>query len=83
MAHGAGGGVSLVDDEQGSATLADAAAASTAARGVCFSNTHPAPRRWLPLGGPALFVAERAVRQNKEELQQRVAGAWAVHGRRG
>lgn len=44
------------DEDTASATLLDAAAASTAARGVCFCNAHPAPRRWLPLKAPAAFA---------------------------
>lgn len=44
------------DDATPSATLLDAVAASTAARGVCFANVHPAPRRFLPLKAPAWFT---------------------------
>lgn len=48
------------DDDSPSATLLDAAAASTAARGVCFANAHPAPRRWLPLKAPSAFAVRPA-----------------------
>ncbi len=70
--------MTLVDDEMPSSTLADAAAASTAARGVCFSNAHPAPRRWLPLSAPAMFLCERALRRNREQLERGVAAAWVL-----
>lgn len=53
----------LFDDDSPSSTLLDAAAASTAARGVCFANAHPAPRRWLPLKAPAVFTVGWRFRQ--------------------
>ncbi len=68
------------DDATASATLLDAAAASTAARGVCFHNSHPAPRRFLPLKAPALHAAARVRQANAEELSRHTAPAWAVMG---
>lgn len=68
------------DDPSSSATLLDALAASTAARGVCFCNAHPAPRRWLPLKAPASFTVGRGVAANRMELSRHTAAAWAVAG---
>lgn len=70
----------LVADDLPAAALADAAAASVAARGVCFANAHPAPHRWLPLKAPALFAAQRAWASNREQLRAAAAPAWALHG---
>ena len=53
------------DEDSPSATLLDALAASTAARGVCFANAHPAPRRWLPLKAPSVFAAARGAAANQ------------------
>lgn len=68
------------DEEGASSTLLDALAASTAARGVCFSIAHPAPRRWLPLKAPALFLASKATAANRGELSRHTAPTWAVAG---
>lgn len=68
------------DDSNASSTLLDAAAASTAARGVCFHNAHPAARRWLPLKAPAVFAVARGRAANTAELCQRTAPTWAVAG---
>ncbi len=73
----------MEDDDSANATLLDATAASTAARGVCFHNAHPAPRRWLPLKAPALYVAARGQAANADQLSQQAAPAWAVEGGRG
>eukprot|EP00887_Chlorella_sp_A99_P000359 scaffold13.g359.t1 len=70
----------LVEDDLPASTLADAVAASVAARGVCFANRHPAPRRWLPLKAPAQFAAARAATANRAHLRTAVAPAWALHG---
>jgi hypothetical protein len=82
--RGVGGGVdgaAASDDTGASAGLADAAAGSVAARGVCFCNTHPAPRRWLPLSPPTLFMVRSAAARNREAL---VRGGTAVEwGRAG
>lgn len=75
-----GGEGMLVEDDMPTSTLADAVAASTAARGVCFGNCHPAPRRWLPLKAPALFMAQKAAAANRQQLQRAVAPSWALHG---
>lgn len=73
-----GGAISLLEDDAPSDTLADAAGGAIAARGVCFSNTHPAARRWLPLSAPALFLVEKAAKRNREELEDEVVGAWVT-----
>jgi hypothetical protein len=68
------------DEDMASSTLLDAAAASTAARGVCFANAHPAPRRWLPLKAPAVFAVHKGLAANRAELSMHTAAAWAVQG---
>lgn len=68
------------DEDSPSATLLDALAASTAARGVCFANAHPAPRRWLPLKAPSVFAAARGAAANRAELCQHTSAAWALAG---
>ena len=65
-------------DDMAALTLSDATAASTAARGCCFANQHPAPRRWLPLKAPALFTAQKAAGRNRKQLEL-AAGVWATH----
>jgi hypothetical protein len=61
------------------ASLADAAAGSLAARGLAFANAHPAPRRWLPLRGPAAGAAWRGAAANAARLR---AAAWGRCGTR-
>ncbi|KAK9832070.1 hypothetical protein WJX81_003996 [Elliptochloris bilobata] len=56
-------------------SLADAAAGSLAARGLAFSVAHPAPRRWLPLRGPAGGAAQRGAAANAARLAHL---AWAA-----
>jgi PhoPQ-activated pathogenicity-related protein len=73
----------MEDDDTAGATLLDAVAASAAARGVCFHNAHPAPRRFLPLRAPALYAAARGRQANAEELSRNTAPGWAVMGGRG
>ena len=51
------------------------AAASVAARGVMFANAHPAPRRFLPLRGPAATGVERAAAEARAEAAVGVAAA--------
>lgn len=68
------------DDDSPSNTLLDALAASTAARGVCFSNAHPAPRRWLPLKAPTVFAAGKGLATNRAELSRHTAATWALTG---
>ena len=65
-----------MDEEGPSSTLADAAAASVAARGVCFANQHPAPRRFLPLKAPSMFAAQRATATNKGVLAREAPLRW-------
>ncbi|EFJ10749.1 hypothetical protein SELMODRAFT_427013 [Selaginella moellendorffii] len=48
--------------------LGEAAAASIAARGVLFGNTHPAPRRWQTLRSPMLWQVERSLSSKKREI---------------
>ncbi|KAL4422561.1 hypothetical protein ABPG75_008758 [Micractinium tetrahymenae] len=74
------GDAMMGDEDSPSATLLDALAASTAARGVCFANAHPAPRRWLPLKAPSVFAAARGAAANRAELCQHTSAAWALAG---
>lgn len=69
-AKGRGGFDEMVDDEPvaGGLSLAEATAASVAARGVCFWNSHPAPRRWHPLKAPCAFTAEEGTSENSLRL---------------
>jgi cell cycle checkpoint protein len=75
-----GGEGLLVEDDMPSGPLGDAAAASVAARGVCFCNAHPAPRRWQPLVAPALFHVQRGVAANRAELAAAAGAGRVVHG---
>ncbi len=75
-----GGAADLAGDDVPSAPLADAAAASVAARGACFWNAHPAPRRFHPMRAPALFAAARAARGNAGELARAALGRVAYGG---
>jgi len=68
------------DDAPGGTTIADACAAMVAARGVCFWNTHPAPRQWQPLKAPALFTVQRGVAANSEQLHEAAGVGRVVYG---
>ena len=50
-------------------SVGEACAGSVAARGVMWANAHPAPKRWLPLKGPAWFTVHRALQLNQAELR--------------
>jgi hypothetical protein len=65
-------------DEGAAFTLADAAAGSTAVRGLLFANAHPAPRRWLPLRSPVSGLVGRAAAANLAELRATLATAAAL-----
>jgi hypothetical protein len=60
------------EDDAAATTLQASAASSTAARGLLFANTQPAPSRWLPLKGPSCFLPERAAAGNLQRLAQSV-----------
>jgi hypothetical protein len=60
------------EDDAAATTLQASAASSTAARGLLFCNTQPAPSRWLPLKGPSCFLPERAAAGNLQRLAQSV-----------
>jgi cell cycle checkpoint protein len=68
------------DDAPGGSTIADACAAMVAARGVCFWNTHPAPRQWQPLKGPALYTVQRGITANSEQLHDAAGVGRVVYG---
>jgi len=79
-----GGGQLVQDDEVGkSSTLSDASAALTAAMGTCFSNCHPAPRRFLPLKAPASYLVRKATSLNSKLLQGEVDVQWALQTKSG
>eukprot|EP00882_Tetradesmus_deserticola_P022367 GHRQ01024269.1.p1 GENE.GHRQ01024269.1~~GHRQ01024269.1.p1 ORF type:complete len:219 (+),score=98.42 GHRQ01024269.1:519-1175(+) len=60
------------EDDAAATTLLASAASSTAARGLLFANTQPAPSRWLPVKGPSCFLPERAAAGNLRRLAQSV-----------
>ncbi|KAL5557525.1 hypothetical protein UlMin_039761 [Ulmus minor] len=47
------------------------AAASVAARGVLFGNSHPAPSRWHSIRRPELWQVEQSLLRNKKEMVKR------------
>ncbi|XP_041016459.1 cell cycle checkpoint protein RAD17 [Juglans microcarpa x Juglans regia] len=47
------------------------AAASVAARGVLFGNSHPLPSRWHSIRRPKLWQIERSLLHNKNEMAKR------------
>jgi len=56
------------DEPDGTRGLQDMLSSIVASRGVCYWNTHPAPRSWKPLKGPTAFRAERGRRANAVRL---------------
>lgn len=67
------------DAEEGVAsTLTDAAAGSTAVRGLLYANAHPAPRKWMPLRSPLLNQVHKAASSNLAVLQSTVSTAAAM-----
>ena len=68
------------DDAPGGSTIADSCAAMVAARGVCFWNTHPAPRQWQPLRAPCLFTVHRGMLNNSEQLHDAAGVGRIVYG---
>ena len=58
------------DEPDGTRGLQDMLASIVASRGVCYWNTHPAPRTWKPLKAPTVFRAERGRRTNAARLRQ-------------
>ncbi|WIA32153.1 hypothetical protein OEZ86_003002 [Tetradesmus obliquus] len=60
------------EDDAAATSLQASAAASTAARGLLYSNSHPAPSRWLPLKGPSCYLPERAAAANLQRLAESV-----------
>lgn len=73
----------MADDDPiaGGPSLADAAAASVAARGVCFWNAHPAARRFQPFKSPAMYSAEKGRLENQGSLQRMVLRRRILYGR--
>jgi hypothetical protein len=58
------------DEPDGSQGLSDMIASMIASRGVCFWNTHPAPRSWKPLKAPISFKVEHGRRTNTDRLSR-------------
>lgn len=57
------------DDVPGGSTITEVCAANVAARGVCFWNTHPAPKQFRPMRAPALYTVQRGINANSEQLR--------------
>ncbi|XP_043696838.1 cell cycle checkpoint protein RAD17 isoform X2 [Telopea speciosissima] len=51
-------------------------AASVAARGVLFGNSHPSPSRWHSIRSPKLWQVEQSSRKNKNEMLRRRSEAY-------
>ncbi|KAI8100490.1 hypothetical protein M9435_006974 [Picochlorum sp. BPE23] len=58
------------DDPDGSRGLSDLMASMVSSRGICFWNSHPAPRSWKPLKAPACFKVESSRRRNLDRLKR-------------
>lgn len=67
------------DDATGNA-LSEQCAGLVAARGVCFWNTHPPPRRWQPLRGPLLYVAQKGFMANAQQVMHAAGSSRIMHG---
>lgn len=61
--------------------LAEACSAITAARGVCFWNSHPAPRSFKGLHAPSVFEARRGMVKNSTTLRTRMRMVRVLQGR--
>lgn len=60
-------------------SIGEACAGAVAARGLMWGNSHPAPKRWLPLKAPAWYTVNKALRLNEAELREvaaRDASQW-------
>lgn len=66
--------------DDGGAAVAASAAGSVAARGVCFWNSHPAPRSFHPLKKPELFTVQRLMASNAEQLELAASAGRVLHG---
>ncbi|GIL86706.1 hypothetical protein Vretimale_19803 [Volvox reticuliferus] len=70
IAATAGGGTSLwLEDSPATANLSSAIAASVAARGLMYGNTHPAPHCFNPIRAPASSAINQAAAANRLQLQ--------------
>lgn len=58
------------DDPDGSRGLSDLMASIVSSRGICFWNSHPAPRSWKPLKAPSCFKVESSRRRNLDRLKR-------------
>ncbi|GLC50834.1 hypothetical protein PLESTB_000437100 [Pleodorina starrii] len=64
------GGTSLwLEDSPAAANLSSAIAASVAARGLMYGNTHPAPHRFNPIRAPASSAIDQAAAANRLQLR--------------
>ena len=50
-------------------SIGEACGGSVAARGLMWGNSHSAPKRWLPLKGPAWFNVNKALQHNTAEMR--------------
>ena len=58
------------DEPDGARGLRDMLSSIVASRGVCYWNSHPAPRSWKPLKAPVSFKVERGRRTNGVRVRQ-------------
>jgi DNA polymerase III delta prime subunit len=69
------------DDDSGEApSLAEACSAITAARGICFWNSHPASRSFRQLLRPSVFEARRGMVKNLGMLRNHMRMVRVVEG---
>ncbi|EFJ42812.1 hypothetical protein VOLCADRAFT_107059 [Volvox carteri f. nagariensis] len=66
----AGGGTSLwLEDSPAAANLSSAIAASVAARGLMYGNTHPVAHKFNPIRAPASSAIDQAAAANRLQLR--------------
>ena len=69
------------DEPDGTRGLQDMLSSIVASRGVCYWNSHPAPRSWKPLKAPVSFRVERARRTNSARVRLAASVNRIEHGR--
>lgn len=69
-----------LDDPDAARGMSDLIASMISSRGICFWNSHPAPRTWKPLKAPQAFKVEHARRTNVQRLQKAAAVNRIVYG---
>jgi hypothetical protein len=69
-----------MDDPDAARGMSDVMASMISSRGVCYWNTHPAPRTWKPLKAPQAFKVEHGRRMNGQRLRQAAAVNRVMYG---